>query len=196
MKKLLFVCLLVWVLGCGGEEERVPRPRAYPKILFPERNYIATTAEYCDFTFQYPDYMVFDRDTSFFREKPPHPCWFNLTMKGLNGTIHCTYTPIHTKEGLLKAIRDAYTLADKHNRKASGNTDYIIHTPNKVHGLLYDIEGDVASSFQFVVTDSFKHVLRGSLYFQARPNEDSLKPAIEFVKRDMMQILNTLKWKN
>jgi len=36
--------------------------------------------------------------------------------------------------------------------------------------------------------------MRGSLYFKARPNKDSLAPAIEFMKRDIIEMINTFQW--
>jgi hypothetical protein len=52
----------------------------------------------------------------------------------------------------------------------------------------------VASSFQFVLTDSIQHSVRGSLYFRTQPNEDSLRPVVSFVRHDIMHLLNTFHW--
>jgi hypothetical protein len=45
------------------------------------------------------------------------------------------------------------------------------------------------------LTDSTRNFLRGALYFETEPNKDSLAPVIDFFKKDMDQIINTLKWK-
>ena len=45
---------------------------------------------------------------------------------------------------------------------------------------MYDLKGNTASSLQFFVTDSTRNFLRGSLYFNAEPNKDSLAPVMDF----------------
>jgi hypothetical protein len=40
-----------------------------------------------------------------------------------------------------------------------------------------------------------KHFLRGALYFDATPNEDSLSIVNDFLKKDLQYMINTLKWK-
>ena len=66
----------------------------------------------------------------------------------------------------------------------------------KVFGILYDLKGNTASAVQFYVTDSLNHYLRGSLYFAAEPDADSLKPVIDFFREDIIHLIETLKWKN
>jgi gliding motility-associated lipoprotein GldD len=63
-------------------------------------------------------------------------------------------------------------------------------------GLVYRIEGkEVASPFQFWVSDSSTHFLRGALYFSVRPNNDSLEPVINFIVKDIDHLLSTLEWR-
>jgi gliding motility-associated lipoprotein GldD len=57
-----------------------------------------------------------------------------------------------------------------------------------------ELTGEVPSHFQFFVTDSTQHFLRGALYFPS-VQEDSLSPVIEYVKKDIIHMLNTLEWK-
>jgi len=64
-----------------------------------------------------------------------------------------------------------------------------------VHGILYDVGGNAASAVQFYVTDSSRHFLRGSLYFYASPNADSIAPAVEYFRKDVEHLIETLKWK-
>ncbi|MCR5455573.1 MAG: hypothetical protein K6F33_11355, partial [Bacteroidales bacterium] len=64
-----------------------------------------------------------------------------------------------------------------------------------VYGLLYGIKGNVASPLQFYITDSTRHFLRGSLYFNCSPNKDSLAPSVEFVRQDIERLFETLIWK-
>ncbi|MBP7211183.1 MAG: gliding motility lipoprotein GldD, partial [Paludibacteraceae bacterium] len=68
------------------------------------------------------------------------------------------------------------------------------NTNNDVYGILYEIRGNTASSVQFVLTDSTKNFLRGALYFNNRPNKDSLAPVINYIKDDVIRIMETTKW--
>ena len=65
---------------------------------------------------------------------------------------------------------------------------------NRVYGMLYNLKGNTASSWQFYATDSANHFLRGALYFSVNPNKDSLSPAIDFFGKDVIHIMETLKW--
>ena len=41
-----------------------------------------------------------------------------------------------------------------------------------------------------------KHFISGALYFSARPNYDSIFPAIDYIKNDIVRIMESLQWKN
>lgn len=173
----------------------LPKPRAFPKINFPKGEKEQFKSLYgCPFSFTKPTYAVSYQDTTFFDEKPESSCWFNLEIKNLNCTIHCTYKEISGVKEMNKLINDSYTFANKHNVKAEYIDEYFIKKPGKVYCMVHEIEGNVASPFQFFLTDSLNHFMRGSLYFKARPNKDSLAPAIEFMKRDIIEMINTFQW--
>ena len=92
---------------------------------------------------------------------------------------------------------DAHTFAYKHSEKAEDIFDSIYHFRNShVSGIVWEITGNTASSYQFYATDSTKHYLRGSLYISAHPNKDSLTPVNRFLKMDIDTLLRTLRWKN
>ena len=61
--------------------------------------------------------------------------------------------------------------------------------------MIYDIGGNAASSIQFYATDSTKHFIRGALYFNVAPQPDSLAPVIQYLRKDIVRLLTTLKWK-
>ena len=63
-----------------------------------------------------------------------------------------------------------------------------------VYGVLFELDGPVASPLQFYATDSTHHFIRGSLYFNHVPNPDSLRPSLERVREDTRHLLETLKW--
>jgi gliding motility-associated lipoprotein GldD len=94
-----------------------------------------------------------------------------------------------------KLVTDAFSLTNKHNSKAYSIDETIITTPNNIHGIFFNVGGDVATANQFFLTDSTKHFLRGALYFDAAPNADSLAIVNKFLLEDMKHLINTFKWK-
>ena len=189
----IFLACLFLLTACE-ETIYTPKPRGYPRIAFPEREYEKFNPDYCEFSFEKPTYAKLEQDTSFFGERPESPCWFNLNIPSLNAQIHCTYKEIDKENTLLDLVNDSYTFANKHNIKAEYIDDYFVKKPNKVYCRILEIEGEVASPFQFYITDSTSHFLRGSLYFRNQPRRDSLAPAIEFVEDDILKMINTFAW--
>jgi len=78
---------------------------------------------------------------------------------------------------------------------ASGRDDSLMRTQNGAEGYFFKLFGNTATASQFFLTDSTKHFLRGALYFDAAPNEDSLSIVNDFLKQDLFHLINTLKWK-
>lgn len=190
---MVFMILFFSISSCNNIQHN-PKPRMYPKIMYPEYKFINFNKLYCPFTFQFPDYWEFIKDTSFFGKKPLHECWFNLEMKTFNGTLHCSYYEIHNNQELKKYLVDAFKMAREHQIKANYIDELPIRKPNGVYGMLYNIEGPSASPFQFYLTDSLNHFFRGSLYFNSQVKPDSLMPVTEFVKRDLIEMLNSFEW--
>ena len=194
MQRFIFVLLMsLFYLGCG-EESFTPKPRAFPKIDFPEKTYQAFDANYCEFSFEYPAYSKILQDTTYFDEKPLHPCWFDIYYPAFDSRIHFSYYPVGEYKSLEKLKTDAFEMADWHNKKANYIEELRISKPNGVYGFAFDIEGPVASPFQFYLTDSTKHFLRGSLYFNTQARPDSLAPVYDFVKRDIMKLIESFEW--
>src|SRR5690625_6392185 len=47
------------------------------------------------------------------------------------------------------------------------------------------VGGNTASNYQFMLSDTTKHFLRGALYFDVTPNVDSIRPVLNYLKEDM-----------
>ncbi|MEQ1744692.1 MAG: hypothetical protein ABMA02_04655 [Saprospiraceae bacterium] len=185
------------VLAAGGCEDfvPVPKPRAYPRVIFPEKAYRNFDESYCGFTFEMPRYAVVERDTTFFEKKPESDCWFNIEVPSLNAQIHCSYYPVTGRTRLDELVADAFTMAQKHNIKANYIEEIPVHrTAERVHGVIFSIEGATASSYQFFATDSTKHFLRGALYFRTQSRPDSIAPVLAFMRQDVNKMIATLKW--
>ena len=75
---LLSSCLLL--TACLEETVISPKPRGFPRVLYPERGYQEFEQSYCSFTFEYPVYAEIQRDTIYFEEESTNDCWFDVYM--------------------------------------------------------------------------------------------------------------------
>ncbi len=190
----LFCGFSLFLLSTACEQEMpLPKPRAYPKVNYPEKAYRSFDEDYCNFTFKYPTYTNIVQDTNFFDEMPAHPCWFDIYYPDFDSRIYCSYLPITPEKDLETLKSDAFELADWHNKKANYIEERQIDK-GEVQGFIFDIEGPVASPFQFYLTDGNKHFFRGSLYFNTQVNPDSLAPIYDFIKEDIVELINTFEW--
>ena len=181
--------------SCEDGAAITPKPRGFPKVVYPEKSYQSFGEGYCDFTFQYPTYAKIEKSNSFIDERPNNECWFDISIPHFNAKIHCTYSPIDKKETGEKLKADAFELAHKHNIKAKYIEEINIDTKNGAKGIAFNLEGEVASPYQFFVTDEEKHFVRGSLYFNTEVAPDSLAPIFLYVKKDIEYMINTLEWR-
>jgi gliding motility-associated lipoprotein GldD len=196
MKQTVFILMLLMGLITACEEAvYTPKPRGYPRVILPQKSYQKFDANYCSFTFEYPQYASIEKDTLFFEEKAPSDCWLNIKVPSLNAVIYCSYYDIAGKNTFEKLRNDAFSLAGKHNLKADFIDELPIRKPNGISGFVFNIEGPAACPFQFYLTDSTKRFVRGALYFNTQAKPDSLKPMIEFMKTDIMQLINTFEWR-
>jgi gliding motility-associated lipoprotein GldD len=189
----LVIGFVLFLSSCHGDY--MPKPKAYPRVIFPERKYELYNPESCPFKFEKPVYAQINRDTVFMGKKLEEPCWLNILFPNFNGTLNLTYKEITPKITLAQLVEDAHKLSFKHSKKANYIDETIISNSHGVSGLLYDVGGEAASNLQFFLTDSTHHFIRGSLYFYNEPNADSMAPVIDYVKKDMDHILSTFEWK-
>lgn len=191
-----FILILIFpILLISCNSNYTFKPRGYFKIDFPEKKYQEFNLPGYPFSFEYPVYATIIKDTSFFDEKPENPYWLNIDFPQLSGRIHISYKAIG-KNKLDSLINDAFTMSYKqHTYKASAIEPMALVTENNIAGVYFSLSGNTATANQFFLTDSAKNFIRGALYFDATPNEDSLSIVNAFLKIDLEHLINTLKWK-
>lgn len=196
-RKENFLILIVFssiLLSC--RETIVPKPEGFFRIDLPEKEYVIfnderETREKMPFSFEYPEYGRL----SFQDDKSEEPGWFNIEFPGYKAKIYLTYKKINNdfdelmEQTYKMNVKNHITKADAINEQQFNNKE------KKVYGILYDLKGITASAVQFYITDSIKHYLRGSLYFSAEPNADSLAPVINFFREDITHMIETMNWK-
>ncbi|MBR4837057.1 MAG: gliding motility lipoprotein GldD [Bacteroidales bacterium] len=186
---LVSLLVLLATVSCGDRNPQ-PKPRGYFRIDFPEKQYV-TLDTMNHYMFEYPAYAQITPDYNSIEETD----WSNVVFPAYKGTIHLSYKNVDGN--LSEYLEDAYLMITKHIAKATGIRDSVVVNRNKnVYGLVYFLDGEgVASPLQFYLTDSTEHFLRGSLYFNMYPNNDSLRPVIDFITSDVRHLINTLEWK-
>ena len=173
----------------------VDKRRGYFKIDFPEKKYRLFDQPGYPYSFEYPVYANVIKDTTFFDGKPENDWWINIDFPQFSGRVFVSYKEIG-KHKFDSLIEDAYKMSYKqHSQKASSIEPEPLHTKNNIEGIYFTLEGNTATANQFFLTDSVKNFLRGALYFDATPNEDSLSIVNNFLKKDLQHLINTLKWK-
>jgi gliding motility-associated lipoprotein GldD len=194
MKGKLFLIgiLFIALASCTGEIVSSPKPKGYFRINFPEKRYVIYQSD-CPFTFEYPTYANMKIDDNLNAKS----CWNNLVFSQFNAQLHLTYYGVFSDKSYDEMTESARKLAMKHSIKANAIDQKLISYPDKkVYGVYYAIEGNTASSVQFFLTDSAKHYFRGALYFNERPQYDSLQPVVKFIKKDIDRLIESFKWKN
>ncbi len=197
IRKISLLTLLVFSSTFSCREVAVPKPKGHFRIDLPPRQYVLFDDKQSKnanmpFSFEYPAYG----NLLFPKEKGNETGWFDLEFPAYRAKIYFTYRDVNND---FESLMDqTYTMNVKsHISKADAINEQVFNNQeNKVYGILYDLKGNTASAVQFYATDSVKHYLRGSLYFSAEPNADSLAPVIEFFREDIIHLIETLKWKN
>lgn len=191
MKKLIiafsFLILIVFSYSCT--DDYIPKPVGLFRIDIPEHEYIKFDNSNMPYSFEYADYTKinrrFDKDSN----------WVNIDYNRFKASFFLTYYKMDTT--LSSYIEDCHNMAYKHTAKATNiETQRIINDSNKVYGLVYYIEGNQAASpLNFYLTDSTNHFLRGALYFNMEPRNDSLRPVIISIEQDLIRMIESFKFR-
>jgi gliding motility-associated lipoprotein GldD len=185
----IFSAIGLIVFSC--DRNYLPKPLGYNRLNLPAPAY-RTLPDTLPYKFEYSRHARLLDDTTTISER----YWIEIYYPLLKADIHITYKPVKNSQKLLQEyLKDAFTLTAKHQIKAYAIDEIVTVTPSGKTAVIAELEGEVPSQLQFTVTDSTKHFIRGALYFNTRVNNDSLAPAIEYMKKDIMHLLNTLEWK-
>ncbi len=196
-KLLIAYCSLltiIFIIFSGCNSPYTPKPAGYFKIDFPEKKYQSFNKPGYPYSFEYPVYANVIKDSTFFGDSTENPWWINVDFPQFSARIYLSYKVIG-KYKLDSLLNDAFNLTNKHSVKATYIDDSLMNISNNVHGEFFKVEGDVATTYQFFLTDSTRNFIRGALYFDATPNEDSLRPVNQFLVDDMKHLIGTFKWK-
>ena len=191
-KVSIFVALAIAFVAfsCDRDTNYLPKPRGYFRIDLPEKAYtrIDSIERY---SFECPQYAFVTPDPY----SPDEKNWVNIEMPTFKGSIHLTHKPVNDNLG--EYLEDVHTMVVKHLQKANGMHDsLIVNEGHNVYGMFIEMDGKgVATPMQFYLTDSTKNFVRGALYFNFKPDNDSMQPVINFIREDIDHLINTFEWK-
>ncbi len=184
LKKGILFLLPIVFFSC--EKETIPKPYGELRLEYPTPKYQKFSSQ-CGYDFEYSDYAKV--------ENAKKPCWFYVSYPKMKAKVFITYFPV--KGDFPLHVKEAEKLVYQHTIKASSiDTKSFSYPEKKVYGNFYELKGQSASNIQFYATDSTKHFVTASLYFDTRPKPDSLAPAIDYIKKDMKHMLDTFEWEN
>ncbi|MFZ4060957.1 MAG: gliding motility-associated protein GldE [Bacteroidia bacterium] len=169
-----------------------PKPKGYPRIELPSN---ASKA------LNYPGPFEFEiAQVAVVRPAPERPefpggLWLNIDYPDFRSTIYLTYLPVtnNLPELLDAANQQVYqghvTMSEGIEERA------LVDSERKVFGRVFQLLGPVATPVQFYLTDSARHFLRGSLYFNYAANYDSIAPILTYLNQDIDRMMSSLVWK-
>jgi gliding motility-associated lipoprotein GldD len=194
--RILLLCIMVvTVLISACNSPYTFKKKGYFHIDFPEKKYQMFDQPGYPYTFEYPVYSQVVKDSTFFDARPENDWWINIDVPRFGGRIYISYKEVG-KNNFDSLVNDGFKMAYKqHTDISTGINDSLMKTPNGVEGIYFSLRGNTATANQFFLTDSTKHFLRGALYFNTSPNEDSLGIVNDFLQEDLHHLINTLRWR-
>ena len=167
------------------KDDVLPKPKAQLRLEYNIPEYSLTKSD-CPYQFEFSKeaHAVINQK-----------CWMNIVYPKLNASINITYRPV--ENNLKELFLESEKLTFNHAIKADGITSVpYINRTNKKYGAIYEVTGNAASPIQFHITDSTENFITGAVYFNVRPNYDSIIPAIKYLQKDIIHLMETLEWKD
>lgn len=214
IKTLLAVAALL-LAGCGGGDY-TPKPQAYLRIDMPEHEYFLldtmrtnpgdtivwpggdTSIVLTGYTKTFP--FIFEANKCIEwteKDAPKGERWVDLMYPQWDGVVYLTYKRLRNAADLRGQIDTSSRMLEKHYQLASGvEEQFYEDAENRVYGTVYHLKGNkVATTCQFWATDSVHHYLRGALFLNRTPNNDSLAPVLNYIQEDIEHLMETLRWR-
>ena len=187
--------LLLLCVSCS--RGNTPKPYGYYRIATPDTAYTDFQSSILNSQFSilnYPyTFALSENAVVQPRTDVDEPYWINIVYPSLNATIHCSYKPVHNN--LRELTNDALEFVYRNASFATAIPEQeYMHPEAHVYGVLFDLEGNTASSCQFFVTDSTRHFFRASVYCNCPPNADSLAPVYQYIRTDVIKMVETFEW--
>ncbi len=186
LKILTIICAASLFWSCS--DALIPRPYGYYRVDLLAHDYRTIDTLNLPYRFDLPtNAVIIDRKSQ--GEK----YWIDIFYPALDASLYCSYKAVNGN--LFDLTEDSRKIVYKHSIRADGIGEKVFSHPEKnVYGILYDLSGNTASTLQFILTDSTHHFFRGALYFNNVPNKDSIAPMAEYVREDVIRMMESFEW--
>ncbi len=191
MNKIPYTLLITIIFYACKNEIPVPKPPTYLRTELPDHTYRMVSKD-CPYELKLAE--IYNYKPCIFEKS--NFCMQQIDLGPLNGSLFLYYINIPTKDSLPAVINYANDKVDEHKIKAD-KIDFkqFIDKDKRVFGTFFELKGNVATNFQFYLTDSTNHFVRGEVLLNCRPNYDSLRPSLDYLRLDLIEMLENFKWK-
>ena len=212
-KTILMAVAMCCVLAACHNGDYTPKPQAYIRIDMPEHEYwLVDTLCHAGDTTVFEDTITWvcekDKTLPFVFEAnncieltekgaPKGEVWVDLKYPQWDGVVFLTYRHLSGPDDLRGQTDTSLCLLESHYQFASGVEENHYDDPERhVYATTFRLGGKrVATTYQFWATDSVHNFLRGALYLDRTPNNDSLAPVIDYIQTDIDHLIETLRWR-
>lgn len=187
---LLIAALLL--AACGGGNDYTPKPQAYLRIDLPRHVYAVYDTVALPFSFEMNKQAVVT-----WKKDTPEEQWVDVTYPKYKGYVFLTYKQMKGPKSLAEEVDISQRFLQTHYAHSTGiDENQFIDRGNHVYGTTYHLKGqNVACTYLFWATDSVRHFLRGSLYIDCTPNNDSLAPVLTYIQEDVNHLIESVRWR-
>lgn len=192
MKQMLSgMVLFLSLMGasCSSSTDYMPKPRGYFRIEPPQARYQVLPLDSLPYSFHVSQLVTVELP-----EAGSPEGWINLSYPSLNVKVYCSYLPI-IPTTLPTAENESRLLVSRQAKQANAVKEQAYSNPEeRVYGSLFLLDGDSPSPVQFMLTDSVSRFFRGALYYDCVPNADSLAPVTDYLRRDIIELIQSFSW--
>lgn len=184
---IMVLCIgFLFLLSC--KEETVPKPKAMLRLEYVKAVYNKVQLTHCPFSFEMNVNAVIQE-----AKRSALPCAYNIYYPSLEATLFLTYKPV--ENNLRALLTDAQKITLEHTIKADEiQKQPFVQDRTRTYGMFSEVTGNSASQSQFYLTDSTSHFLTGSMYFNTKPNYDSIYPGAKYIANDIQQLMESVRW--
>ena len=187
MNKIISLYLIFFTIFCSCDDGNLPKQRAFLRIEFPEPKYITQKEIKSPIDFYY---NLSAADINVINTKQ-----FSINYPKMNLVVDMSLNKIYKAEDLENNFRDFSLTLETHAKKSNGMFIREYEDLNsEVYAKIFELRGDVATPIQFYLTDSISNFIKGSLNLKFKSKYDSIFPTIQYVKNDILVLVESLKW--
>ncbi|MDR1723219.1 MAG: gliding motility protein GldD [Tannerella sp.] len=187
MRITLPILLLVFT-SCSGNY--TPKPLGYLRFDPPSTSYFTFGTDSLPYSFSVSRLAIIESLHNDDTTK-----WLNIRYPDFKATLFCTLNKTNP-EILGRQVDECVTLAIK-SIKTKGDvkeTDYE-DVDKKVFAKMFTIvDGESSSPIRFLLTDSATNFFSGALYYDFDAKTDSIAPVTDYIKQDIIRIIQTFSW--